>query len=51
MSLVEISKVKLPFKTNYISTKNGVKVIRQENGFMELDFAKSGKIIIKNGYE
>jgi alpha-L-fucosidase 2 len=44
-------KVKLPFKTNYIPQKNGVKIISQDQDYMVLEFVKNGKVIIKNGYE
>ena len=45
------TKLKLPFKTHYISNENGVKVIRQNAEYIELEFIKNGKITINNGYE
>lgn len=45
------TQLKLPFKTYFVQSKKGVTVKNLENGFLELNFQKGGKIIVKNGYE
>ncbi len=44
-------KLKLPFKTHYIQTKSGVKLMKNEEGFLNIQFEKAGKISIRNEYE
>ncbi|UTA67107.1 glycosyl hydrolase family 95 catalytic domain-containing protein [Emticicia sp. 21SJ11W-3] len=43
--------LKLPFKTHYFQTRKGVAVKTLPGNMMELNFAKGGEIVVRNGYE
>ncbi|HEX8019268.1 glycosyl hydrolase family 95 catalytic domain-containing protein, partial [Mucilaginibacter sp.] len=45
------TKLKLPFKTWFSTTRKGVKIYSSEPGFLTLNFKPGTAAIIKNGYE
>jgi alpha-L-fucosidase 2 len=46
-----IAKLKLPFKTWVIASKQKAKVIENRNGMLLIKFETGGVILLKNGYE
>ncbi|HVI45178.1 MAG TPA: glycoside hydrolase N-terminal domain-containing protein [Chitinophaga sp.] len=46
-----ITKLKLPFRTWYVVSKQGVDVKYLDPGFVQLTCKKGGSVVIKNGYE